>query len=308
MPGGTGGASGSSNLGSGGTGGTTSSPVGGVCWVDPADQAGQIEGLLERVARIEEVLSLLCGMDITAIELEDIASQAGVLSGAAATISNASLGWTNTIPPPAGMSLSTLGYTMSDGSSFPVVVMDENGVLQFGFGGVSADGTPIPIAGQMASNTNFAILTTNNPIRDFTTSNGVDLATITIHFDPNNIVELITSQRFAVTTSGWYLLTVTSTLHCYNDASGDGESWLRWHLTGNTSHYDLQYEEGPSLYVDANGNASHSHQMSASRLMYISSGAYSEISGFTSNGGGTPTMKVGFATITLQLLIPDASP
>lgn len=150
MPG-TGGASGDATGtlgGSGGGSGGTGAPVGGICWTDPSDMAGQVDSLLERVSRLEEVLSLLCGMDITAVNLSDISALSGTLEQLAATISNASLGWTNTIPPPAGTSLSSLGWTMADGSTFPVVVMDEDGVLQFGFGGVDSNGDAVPVAGE----------------------------------------------------------------------------------------------------------------------------------------------------------------
>ena len=65
-------------------------------------------------------------------------------------------GWTQTsygslIPPP-GVSFSSLGFTLSDGNTYPMVVMDEDGVLQFGF---TSGGT---VSGASAPGNDYIIL------------------------------------------------------------------------------------------------------------------------------------------------------
>ena len=311
MPDGSMGGQGGSHAPAGG-GTAPGTSAGGVCWTGGADESATILSLTERVTQLEEKMAQMFGADWETAELSNGTSQLGWITGV--TYMGVP-GWTQTeygtLIPPAGFSLSTVGFTMSDGSTWPAVVMDENGVLQYGFGGVDADGNFLPIGGALGGSLTgnaFAVLTTNNPIRDFTSSSGQSLGTITIQHDPNGLVTLLTSQRFAVTTSGWYLVSMISTLQCYNDASGNGETWLRWQLTGNPSHFDLHFGEALSLYTDANGTASHPHIVNASRVMFLSASAYSEIFGITQNGGGTPTMKVAGATMSLQLLAPAASP
>jgi hypothetical protein len=107
-------------------------PMDAMCWVSPADEKGNIDNLSTRVARLEEIIALLTGMDISALQLSDITAKAGVLQNLAATASNAAGGWT-TSGTFTGTAISTLGWKMSDGNEFPIVTMVD-GVLQFGFG------------------------------------------------------------------------------------------------------------------------------------------------------------------------------
>lgn len=121
---------------SGGGGGMTT--TGGVCWIDPADQQAYNNDILTRLTKIEKVLSLLLGMDISAASLADLSSSAGSLTDVMAVLSNAAGGWI-TDGTFTGVAISSLGWTLSDGNVFPVVTMVD-GVLQFGFtqGGAAA--------------------------------------------------------------------------------------------------------------------------------------------------------------------------
>lgn len=292
--------------------GSPAPPPGGsaICEVSPSDLAGQVDNLVSRVEALEDLVGLLTGANVNAGELSELSQQVGWVGGV--TYMGVE-GWIQTeygtlIPPP-GFSLLGNGVTLSDGNTYQAVVMDENGVLQFGFGQTDPDGVFTAVAGTMASSINYAVLYSNNPIRDFTTSSGQTVATMNIGHNPAGIVSLLTTERFQVSQSGYYLLTITCSLHCYNDATGDGETWLRWSIQGNTStSFDPYYNNGPNLFLDANGNASHSEQLSASKLMFLDSDAYSELLGITQDGGATPTMKVGQAMVTLQLLQAKDSP
>ena len=121
------------STGSHDTGGVTT--TGGVCWTDPADMAGQVNSLMERVTKLEQILSLLCGMDITAAQLSDITSSAGTLTDMMAILSNINGGWVSE-GTFTGTAISTLGWPFFNSctgemESWPVVTM-QDGVMQFG--------------------------------------------------------------------------------------------------------------------------------------------------------------------------------
>jgi hypothetical protein len=62
--------------------GSSGNTSGGMCWIDPADMAAQVNSLMERVARLEQFVSLLFGTDITINQLSDITQDLGnVLAG-----------------------------------------------------------------------------------------------------------------------------------------------------------------------------------------------------------------------------------
>lgn len=127
-----------------------------MCWVSPADQAGTIDNLMSRVAKLEETIALLTGGDVSANQLADITPKAGVLTDLTAVSSNAAGGWI-TDGSFTGVAISTLGWKMSDGNSYPIVQMVD-GVLQYGFkasggvGGASSVASTGQVIGYGASN------------------------------------------------------------------------------------------------------------------------------------------------------------
>jgi hypothetical protein len=102
-----------------------------MCWVSPADQAGNVDNLISRVERLEELLAQLLSGNVSASQLSDITPNAGVLQNMVATSSNAAGGWI-TDGTFTGVGISTLGWQMADGNTYPIVQMVD-GVLQYGF-------------------------------------------------------------------------------------------------------------------------------------------------------------------------------
>lgn len=124
--------------------------AGGLCLVSPSDQAGMIDNLVSRVAYLEQVVSLILGHDITAGTLSEITDQLGTVTNA--TLINAANGWT-TDGTFSGVAISTLGWVMADGNTYPIVSVNPDGSLNFGFSTTGA------IAGQAvdAWNNNAAV-------------------------------------------------------------------------------------------------------------------------------------------------------
>jgi hypothetical protein len=119
---------------------TPTTSAGGLCVIGGADESAQIQSLTERVAKLEQALQYVLGEDISASQLSDISQNAGWVTGITYM---GTPGWTRTaagtlIPPP-GFSLSGSGlfsmYDFCTGAQkdYQGVVMDEDGVLQFGF-------------------------------------------------------------------------------------------------------------------------------------------------------------------------------
>lgn len=115
--------------------GTTTTPTGGLndCWVSPSDQAGQIDNILDRLKKVEDLVALLTGANLSVGQLSELSEQVGWV-----TVDYLGQpGWIQTeygtlIPPP-GFSILGSGFTLSDGNVYTAVVMDENGVLQYGW-------------------------------------------------------------------------------------------------------------------------------------------------------------------------------
>jgi hypothetical protein len=119
--------------------GTGNGSSGFTCRISPADEVGIIENLLERIRKLETEVARMKSGDIQVNQLSDLSQQVGWVGGVTYLGTE---GWTRTeagtlIPPP-GWSLSGAGLLMSDGTPYQGVVMDENGVLQFGW---MTDGT-----------------------------------------------------------------------------------------------------------------------------------------------------------------------
>jgi len=105
-----------------------------LCLVSPSDMAGQIDNILTRLAKVEQVLSVLLGMDITAGSLDEISQNLGTMT--MATLINAARGWT-TEGTFSGVAISTLGWKMynpctGQEENFPIVITNPDGSLNFG--------------------------------------------------------------------------------------------------------------------------------------------------------------------------------
>jgi hypothetical protein len=104
------------------------------CRINPADMVGIVDNLLERIVDLETEVARLKAKNTEVSYLDELGQQVGWVTGITYMGTE---GWTRTsagtlIPPP-GWSLSSAGLLMSDGTPYQGVVMDENGVLQFGF-------------------------------------------------------------------------------------------------------------------------------------------------------------------------------
>lgn len=114
----------------GGGGGSTSN----ICAISPSDMAGNIDNILTRLETVENILSQILGYDITANRLSDITDVLGWINNVTYM---GTTGWTltpaGTLIPPPGWTFLGSGLTLSDGNTYSAVLMDSDGVLQYGF-------------------------------------------------------------------------------------------------------------------------------------------------------------------------------
>jgi hypothetical protein len=119
--------------------GTGNGSSGFTCRISPADEVGIIENLLERIRNLETKVARLAAGNVETSQLSNISQQVGWATGITYMGTE---GWirteAGTLIPPPGWTLSGAGILMSDGTPYQGVVMDENGVLQFGW---MTDGT-----------------------------------------------------------------------------------------------------------------------------------------------------------------------
>ena len=150
-------------------GGGGSSTDTGVCAISPSDLVGYTGNALNRIKSLEQRVAELEAAIIQVNQLSDLSQQVGWVGNVEYM---GTTGWTQTeygtlIPPP-GVSFSTLGFLLSDGNTYPFVVMDENGVLQYGFtntgavegaliSGIAKDTLVLSAASQTLSSFNQAI-------------------------------------------------------------------------------------------------------------------------------------------------------
>jgi hypothetical protein len=124
--------------GEGGGGVTMGGTASSICAISPSDTASTIGNLLERIEALELALSQVLGANLHADTLGDISSQVGWVYG----VEYMGIpGWIQTeygtLIPPAGFTLSGSGIQMwnactGEFEDYQAVVMDENGVLQWG--------------------------------------------------------------------------------------------------------------------------------------------------------------------------------
>jgi hypothetical protein len=288
----------------GDTGGisNTSGTASSVCAISPSDTVGVLNNFLSRIEKIEEILMQIASANVLAGQLSELSQQVGWLYG----VEYMGIpGWTQTeygtLIPPAGFSLLGSGITLSDGSTYQAVVMDENGVLQYGFGQTASDGTFTPVTGAMASSSNLAILSTNDPIQATTTTNASSFTTlITADYDPTSLVDITSASQFTFRETGIYLLTATCTINAYTAIGGVGR--FNWAIASQPTDYGIHRGNGPQVYNQSNATASNPATLSASRIMKVSSGAVHQLSGIALAGTGPATIQVGAATLGIQLL------
>lgn len=177
------------------------------CAISPSDLVGTLDNFLHRLEEVEKAVTQLLAQNIWANQLSDLSQQVGWVGNV--TYMGVP-GWTQTeygtLIPPAGLSLSTLGIKLSDGNTYQAVVMDENGVLQFGF---TPGGTP---AGELVDAWNaggapdysiykFGATLTTNP---FSASNG-----ITINSNTFSSSVSAGAIQWTVSQAGLYLINLT---------------------------------------------------------------------------------------------------
>jgi hypothetical protein len=124
--------------GEGGGGVTMGGTASSICAISPSDTASTIGNLLERIEALELALSQVLGANLHANTLGDISSQVGWVYG----VEYMGIpGWIQTeygtLIPPAGFTLSGSGIQLFNSCTgefedYQAVVMDENGVLQWG--------------------------------------------------------------------------------------------------------------------------------------------------------------------------------
>jgi hypothetical protein len=275
--------------------GSAPSAAGGVCWSGGADEASEIESLKERVAKLERALQYVLGQDISAGQLSDISQVAGWIYDVEYM---GKPGWTKTsigtLIPPAGLSLSSLGFKMSDGNDYPLVVMDENGVLQYGF----TSGGAVKGA---SSSTQIAMLYTDDP-GGFSGNGTIVNIPTQIGYDPDNLVNMVTSSAWQVNQSGYYNMSIACGMSM--SASVPSLAVVEWDMsTSNTNptFTDVNRANGPCLeYSFETGGGFFPVKSSSAKMMYLKSGINHDIE-ISGTGAGT-SFAFDSVTMTLQLI------
>lgn len=266
----------------GGGGGGTSDP-GGICWVSPADMAGQINNLLTRVAQLESVLNQLLGVDITAIDAADIAPGLGTIiggvwvsSGDTAVLSASMAEWAGTTLPGDFTGTVISGNVMMTWTNGVVVFSQIGGGIASSGGVAWINGQPPPSGA--AAPVDYAVRKRSggDGYSNLTELRGITktLDTISSNSPPVGRVEFTVSQ------AGLYL----ATFHAY----------------GGTSDWTDQLDLYGTIYWGTDGTKTHTNQPAQSEvhdhymtfgmsvLMLIGAGS---VVGFLSAGSGGASWK-----------------
>ncbi len=180
---------------------TTNTADSGVCAISPSDLVGYTGNALNRIKDLEQRVTELEAANVQVNQLSDLSQQVGWVGGVEYM---GTAGWTQTeygtLIPPAGVSFSSLGFTLSDGNTYPFVVMDENGVLQYGFtatGGVGG----AAVAGKLNTYTGadqITYSTTPGTVRPFTGH--------IIEEDDSLVSSISGGGEITLTSTGFYLV------------------------------------------------------------------------------------------------------
>lgn len=257
------------------TNATHTGATGGLCTISTSDTVGLIDNLLVRMQNLERVLELLTGMNISTSSIDQISANLGTMTNA--TIINAARGWT-TAGTFTGVAISTLGWTMSDGCSFPIVTVDEEGVLQFG---LSDCGEVVGAGPELWSNSKSATLWTNSIVATGEVGPNIITANFEIYDDQTNLVVLANGgDNFYVTTTGWYSLDITAEFSFTSTASKT--LYLQWSTGANalTVPHNGQFAEGPGISVithNTGGGSSGTASTSSCKTIWLETGAMNTI-------------------------------
>lgn len=190
--------------------------AGSMCEISPGDLVGTIGNLITRIEKLETALSQVLGANLHAQQLSDISSQVGWVYG----VDYMGIpGWIMTeagsLIPPAGFTFLGSGLTLSDGNTYNAVLMDSDGVLQYGFG---TDGS---ISGSSAYQSDYAIWSAGsasggtgaNPDQFYL--NGIT-ETVNTLSTAQTVLPTAQEVTWIVRKSGLYLLTVGGTSRIFN--------------------------------------------------------------------------------------------
>jgi hypothetical protein len=124
--------------GDGGTGGVLGGTASSICAISPSDLVGTLGNLITRIEQLEFQLSQIVGANLHTEQLSNISEQVGWVYG----VEYMGIpGWTQTeygtLIPPAGFTMTGSGIQLYNSCTgefedYQAVVMDENGVLQWG--------------------------------------------------------------------------------------------------------------------------------------------------------------------------------
>jgi hypothetical protein len=153
--------------GDGGTGGVLGGTASSICAISPSDLVGTLGNLITRIEQLEFQLSQVVGANLHTEQLSNISEQVGWVYG----VEYMGIpGWTQTeygtLIPPAGFTLLGSGMTLSDGNTYSAVVMDENGVLQYGFttdGQITGSASVASVYGMVAAGFSYGGTTLAEP-------------------------------------------------------------------------------------------------------------------------------------------------
>ena len=273
----------------------------GVCAISPSDLVGYVGNLINLVKDLEQRVIELESGNIEANQLSDLSQQVGWVDG----ITYMGIeGWTQTeygtlIPPP-GFTFLGNGLTLSDGNTYQAVVMDEDGVLQFGFGQTTSDGTFTAMTGASLPG-RIAVISTDTIITAGTPGHTSNFATLHSEVDDSNLITLVGTTAFSVNQSGFYNLSLAT--HLITDQAVAGTIGVQWAVTGQPAGalaIDPRRAQGPTIYHHFPAGAGFGVGETSARMMYVDSAAVHSISGHGVGVGAT--FGIPESTLTIELL------
>ena len=273
---------------------------GGICAISPSDLVGATGNLINRVEQLEQRIAELEAANVEANQLSDLSQQVGWVDG----ITYMGIeGWTQTeygtlIPPP-GFTFLGNGLTLSDGNTYSAVVMDEDGVLQYGFGQVTSDGTFTAVTGA-SSRGGFAVISTDTIITAGTPGNTSGTATLHSEVDDSDIVT-VSGTSFSVNQSGFYNLSLAT--HLITNQAVAGSIAVQWNIGGQPAGalaIDPRRAIGPYIYHFFPAGAGFGVPATSARMMYVDSAATHTISGHGVGIGAT--FGIPESTLTIELI------
>lgn len=263
----------------GGLGGGRTTTDSGVCAISPSDLVGYTGNALNRLKELEQRVAELEAKNTEVNQLSDLSQQVGWVGGITYL---GTAGWTQTaagtlIPPP-GVSLSTLGITMSDGNSYQMVVVNEDGTLTYGF---TATGG---VGGTLANRLKRAIFTGTSSTTWSASPSVAHQLNIGFEFQNDDGIATLSSDRITLALTGTYYIGWNVSLD-YPVAAGSEK--LVTVDTGPTSG------SLPRATVLASGSTSSVYGINAGNMKEYTAGDYFYLWGYDfGTGSGTRSMDV----------------